>query len=95
MPNTNYELAYKKKSLEFIETLNKKTRAQIVNHIDKLVTNPYPHHSRQIRMNSGVEHKIYRIRSGDYRILYYVPKISNKIIIVDVNHRKEIYRRRN
>ncbi len=34
----------------------------------------------------------YRIRSGDYRILFEKRKTEKEIVLISVKHRKEIYR---
>lgn len=34
----------------------------------------------------------YRIRYGNYRIIYQIIEKENKIIIIQVGHRKDIYR---
>ena len=39
-------------------------------------------------------HHVYRIRSGHYRILYSIRDGSN-IIVLDIGHRRDIYRRLN
>ena len=35
---------------------------------------------------------VYRERSGDYRILYIVRSNPDEVLILDIGHRKEIYR---
>ena len=34
----------------------------------------------------------YRIRVGDYRIRYFINKKNNELVILDVAHRKDIYK---
>ncbi len=52
-----------------------------------LAFNPYMYGSEKLSGNKG-----YRIRIGDYRVVYTIDKISKTIIIVKVKHRKEVYR---
>ena len=35
---------------------------------------------------------LYRYRIGDYRIIYVIDQAEKKIIILNVNHRKKIYK---
>lgn len=35
---------------------------------------------------------LYRIRSGDYRVIYSIKKDLLIILVVEIGHRKEIYR---
>lgn len=52
-----------------------------------LAVNPYMHGSEKLSGNKG-----YRIRIGDYRVVYVFDKNNKKIIIIKVKHRKEVYR---
>lgn len=55
--------------------------------IFSLEKDPRPFGSKKLR-----ETDYYRIRSGDYRIIYSVDDKSRVIKILSVGHRKEIYR---
>ena len=35
---------------------------------------------------------LYRYRIGDYRIIYVIDQAEKKIVILNVNHRKKIYK---
>jgi mRNA interferase RelE/StbE len=39
----------------------------------------------------GVDN-LYRIRSGDYRIVYQIEEVRLIVVVVDVGHRRDIYR---
>ncbi|MFZ4503892.1 MAG: type II toxin-antitoxin system RelE family toxin [Methylovulum sp.] len=66
--------------------------AQIVENItliiDSLIENPKPHGSKKL---AGADNT-YRIRSGDYRIIYTVFNSELIVEVIKVGHRKEIYR---
>ena len=85
-------IQYSEKALYFLKTIEVKLRKQIVNKITLLATNPYPSNHKLIRGMSENEEKVYRIRSGNYRILYIVRGNPNQIIVLDIGHRKDIYR---
>lgn len=53
-----------------------------------LAMNPFPHDAKQLR---GYDH-IYRIRVGDYRIVYDVTTRTGIITIIRIAHRKDVYR---
>ena len=55
--------------------------------IDALKDNPRPFGSEKL---SGVE-ETYRIRVGDYRILYEVHDDVLLVLVVEVGHRREVY----
>jgi len=42
-------------------------------------------------MIEGYKEKLYRVRVGDYRILYEVDKNKNSIGIVKIDHRSRVY----
>ena len=56
--------------------------------IEGLAENPFPPNS--IRL-SGSE-KLYRLRMGDYRIVYEVDSRAHVITVYYVRHRREVYR---
>jgi mRNA interferase RelE/StbE len=70
----------------------KKLPADIRNRIFKsiitLKKEPRPH---GVKMLSG-EDGIYRIRVGDYRIIYQIQDTMLVIVVVNIGHRREIYR---
>jgi len=63
-------------------------RARIESSIDRLGTtlDSYPHH----RMK-GVE--AYRIRVGDYRVIYNLDRTKGVLHLLAVGHRREVYRK--
>jgi mRNA interferase RelE/StbE len=67
-----------------------KLRARITKKARLLLTNPYPAGCKKlIGVMSGAD-SVWRIRSGDYRILYVAR--SMEIVVLDIDHRKDIYR---
>jgi len=61
---------------------------RIVRAIDELENDPYPRDSKKIR---GTE-RTYRLRVGNYRIIYQVDEERKEIIIYHVRHRKSVYK---
>lgn len=60
---------------------------QVKDKILPLARNPFPHGCIKLTANDG-----YRIRSGNYRILYRVDSNSKTVFIYRIKHRKEAYR---
>ena len=56
--------------------------------IEALKTDPFPHQAIKL---SGAE-RLYRIRVGDYRIVYEVDTGARQVTIHYVRHRREVYR---
>lgn len=62
---------------------------KIAKRIEKLSLDPFPVKCEKL---SGLDEPIYRVRQGDYRILYSVFEDSLIVLIVKIGHRKEVYR---
>ena len=62
--------------------------AKIVKRIESLADNPFPEGA--IRLKGREE---WRIRQGDYRILYVVASDIVTVFVIKVGHRREIYRK--
>jgi mRNA interferase RelE/StbE len=63
-------------------------RGRIARQIDSLSENPYPPGIKKIEG----EHALYRLRVGDYRILYQVKGRILLVLVVGIEHRRDIYR---
>ncbi len=61
---------------------------KISKRIDKLTVNPFPPGHEKMK---GAE-DLYRVRQGDYRILYSVLKNKLIVLIIKIGHRREGYR---
>jgi len=84
-----YRIVIDDKALAFLSTLPQKIRRQIANKIDKLASNPWPAGSKMLQQKKS----LYRIRSGDYRIVYQIRQQQLVVLVVRIGHRKEIYKK--
>ncbi len=76
-----------------LEGVPHKIRAQIIKKTKALILDPHPNGSKQLEgVKTDDGEPIYRYRSGDYRILYIVKKNPGEVIVLDIDHRKDIYR---
>jgi len=92
MASALYGFSYSTNSLAFLRGLSKKLRRQVVKKIEALAADPRPPGCKQVKGMSEGEDQVWRIRSGDYRVLYVVHENPSEIIILDVGHRKDVYR---
>ncbi|MBO9635349.1 MAG: type II toxin-antitoxin system RelE/ParE family toxin [Chitinophagaceae bacterium] len=60
--------------------------SQIKNSILQLADNPRPHGYKKLKGRDG-----YRIRVGDYRVLYNIFDNILSVDVVNLGHRKDIY----
>lgn len=84
----SYKLLIKPSAAKELEALPRKDRSRIVARIEGLAGNPRPPGSEKL---SGEEK--YRLRQGDYRILYTIQDADATVTIVKIGHRREVYRR--
>jgi len=85
--------AFTKVALDFLSTIPAKQRVQVIKKAKSLQLNPHPQSSKQLKGRSTqMGEPIYRERSGDYRILYLVRENPGEVIILDIGHRKDVYR---
>ncbi len=59
-------------------------------YVDALAEEPRPHGVERL---SG-EQSLYRIRVGDYRIIYTLEDDELIVLVVKVGHRRDVYRRK-
>ena len=76
----------KKELKEIPDADYKKIRTIIIS----LSENPFPHGYLKLE---GFDSKLYRIRKGDYRIIYSVEHQIVTVTILKIAHRKDVYRK--
>jgi len=83
----SYKLLIKSSAAKELEAVPKKDRQRIVTKIRSLSVEPRPPGCERL---SG--HDLYRIRQGNYRVLYTVQDPDLVVVIVMIGHRREVYR---
>ena len=83
-----YKIEWKSSAIKELQKLPRPMISKIVSAVDNLSSNPFP---QGVRKLVGTE-DTYRIRIGDYRVLYNI--IENRLVIeiIRVRHRKDAYR---
>ena len=84
-----YEVYIEKAAENDLKRLPTNTFQRIIPHIRALAENPRPSSCRKL---SGSKDD-WRIRIGDYRVLYEVDEKAKAVRIMRVRHRREAYRR--
>lgn len=86
-----YKIEFTKSALKEFKKVSKKIRDKLLEALELLATNPYSEliKSKKIR---GAQN-LFRIRIGDYRVVYEVQKNILKIIVIKIGHRREVYRK--
>jgi mRNA interferase RelE/StbE len=84
-----YTIEILESAKEQIRALPKKIRGQIGKKIDRLASDPFPPDCTKLEAR---EDSVYRVRCGDYRILYTVNKGKAVVLVVKVGDRKDVYK---
>lgn len=85
--------AFSEAALEFLEGLPPKLRAQVTKKAKALLEKPFPQGVKKLQgIETAAGEPVYRERSGDYRILYVVRDKPHEVVILDIDHRKDVYR---
>lgn len=71
-----------------LDRLPNKITLKIGVEIQKLADDPFPFSSKKLQFGNCT----YRVRVGDYRVVYEVDSVKKLISITKVRHRKDVYR---
>ena len=83
-----FDIIYSKQAVKFLKKLETALVLQILEKIDKLKDTPVMHDSKILE---GYNERLFRVRVGDYRILYEIDHKDNIIGIVKINKRSRVY----
>jgi mRNA interferase RelE/StbE len=84
-----YEIIIDNSAEKDLDGLSKEVVRKVAKVIDKLANNPRPFGAKKLK---AAEEDLFRIRSGDYRIVYAVAEEIKIVNIRRVRHRKDVYR---
>ncbi|MFZ0284443.1 MAG: type II toxin-antitoxin system RelE/ParE family toxin [Terriglobales bacterium] len=83
-----YAIQFKPAALRQLENLPRPVRNRIASKIDSLRDDPFPAGCKKL---SGLL-DTWRIRAGDYRVIYQVHKGILLVLVLTLGHRREVYR---
>ena len=84
----SFELRWRTSTRRDLRQLPPQEISRIVAAVAELAAEPFPHGSQKL---AGSE-QTYRIRIGDYRVVYEVLRDARLVEIQRVRHRKDVYR---
>ncbi len=70
-----------------IEKLPQRDYLNVLKHIDAFAENPRPYGYIQLKGEDA-----FRLRVGNYRIIYEINDSIITVTVIDVDHRKDVYR---
>lgn len=84
----SFSLEWRSSTRKDLRKLPSHEIARILTEVESLADEPFPHGTEKL---AGSDHT-YRIRIGDYRVVYEVLTLSKLVVIQRVRHRKDVYR---
>lgn len=84
-----YRIAFARRAEKALEKLPREAQARIARRIDALAEEPRPRDAKKLQG----EDDLYRVRVGDYRIIYCIRERELLVLVVGVGDRRDIYRR--
>jgi mRNA interferase RelE/StbE len=82
-----YQILLSRSAEKFLKELPRNIYLKISHDIEKLADNPRPHGCKKLKGNR----EEWRIRIGDYRIIYNIDDDIVTIEVVRIGHRKDVY----
>ena len=83
----SYNVVFRPSVEKDLAAIPKATAGRALARIEKLAESPF---ATAVKL-SGAE-KLYRVRVGDYRIVYEINETSKLVVIHYVRHRRDVYR---
>ena len=84
-----YRLEFAPAADRDFRALAEDVRRRLRPRIDALAENPRPHGVETLEGEKG----LYRIRVGDYRIIYQIRDNALVVLVVRIGHRRDVYRK--
>lgn len=82
-----YSIEWKSSAKRELRKIDRKEIPKIIEAVEKLALNPHPPNHKKLL---GTEHN-FRIRVGNYRVVYFLENKKLVIEIIRVRHRKDAY----
>jgi mRNA interferase RelE/StbE len=83
-----YRVEFAPRAERQFKALDRSIQVRLARRIDSQAANPHP---QGIKKLAG-EEDLYRLRVGDYRIIYQIREKMLLVLIVGVGHRADVYR---
>jgi len=85
---TGFEVRYDPRAAKELSKLDPPTARRVAAAITDLAANPRPPGCRQLTGHAG----LWRIRVGDYRVIYTIRETALVVLVLRVAHRRDAYR---
>jgi len=82
-----FDVSYSNRSKKFLRKADKVIVKRVIEKIEKLRENPVIHDTKTVEGSKG----LFRVRVGDYRILYEVDYKNNLLGIIKIDKKPRVY----
>jgi mRNA interferase RelE/StbE len=72
-----------------LKKLDRPVQKRVLKRVEKLENQPRPKMAETLK---GTTETVYRVREGDYRIIYTIEDDRLIVLVVRIGHRSEVYR---
>ncbi len=83
-----FEISFARSARKELEDLPVELADRVLTRIEKLMDNPRPRGATKLRGRKN----LWRIRVGDYRVVYSIDDEAELIDITHIRHRRDVYR---
>lgn len=83
----SYEVQFKSSSRKELEALEYNIALRVLKKIEGLIDEPRPNGCKKLR---GAK-DLWRVRAGDYRVVYAIDDDTREITVLRIRHRREVY----
>jgi mRNA interferase RelE/StbE len=84
-----YEVRLKRTAERLLRKLPREVQVRVARRLDALAHDPRPSGCEKL---SGIQN-LFRIRVGDYRIVYEIADDVLVVLVITIGHRGDVYRR--
>lgn len=84
-----YKVKLSNRAIKDLKKIRKEVSKKIIESLELLSINPFAEvlNTKKLRVNGN----LYRIRIGDYRVIYEIKSDLLIILVVRIGHRKDVY----
>jgi len=84
----DYTISFARSARKELENLPVAIADRALGRIEKLAADPRPRGATKLRGSKS----LWRIRTGDYRIIFFIDDKAEEIDITHIRHRRDVYR---
>jgi mRNA interferase RelE/StbE len=84
-----YSVLWHEQSLDDLKALERKAAARTVERVKNHLSQSPETLGKPLK---GILKGLYRYRIGDYRVIFTIDRADRKILVLNVGHRKNVYR---